>query len=94
VLLRSAATATVAARLAWPAPHGSAAQLLFAGEYKGAKHRNECVFEHGIIVHDDGHTPDVRQVPAARGGGVAAAGGGRGAARQGLGDAISQCSGA
>lgn len=53
------------------------APLLFAGQHEDAQHRDECVFEHGVVVHDDGHPTNVRQVPAAAGRGRARAAGAR-----------------
>lgn len=45
--------------LALPTP-----PLFLAGQHKDAQHRYERVLEHGVVVHDDGDAPHVRQEAA------------------------------
>ncbi len=44
----------------------SRAPLFFAGQHEDGQHGYECVFEHRVVVHYDGHAPNVRQEAAGR----------------------------
>lgn len=49
------------------APAARTRSAVFAGQHHHAEGRNERILEPGVVVHDDGHAPNVWQEAAQQG---------------------------